>query len=133
MRLRWWRKICNAAYLPRAFRSELRLGERALAADLGFDGGEDVRYRTGVLHVGLAELPPSDNPKVAGPVPHDCEARVRPKDDPGRAGGRPRPARKGAILAGRLDFLVTRQHTVVWPASGTNPTNPATLWPRLRS
>src|SRR5689334_24775407 len=28
------------------------------------------------------------------------------KDDPGRAGGRPRPARKGAMLAGPLDFLI---------------------------
>ena len=32
------------------------------------------------------------------------------KDDPGRAGGRPRLARKGAILASQIDFLVTAQH-----------------------
>ena len=39
------------------------------------------------------------------------------KDDPGRAGGRPRPARKGAMLAGPLDFLI-ETHSISLSGSG---------------
>ena len=51
-------------------------------------------------------LPARYRTVVAGPVPCICAVRARPQDDPGRAGGRPRPARKGAMLAGPSDIHV---------------------------
>src|SRR5262249_1751258 len=50
-----------------------------------------------------------------GPVPLTRYGPHR-KDDPGRAGGRPKPARKGAMLAGQHDIRVFTKHSSQAPS-----------------
>ncbi len=61
--------------------------------------------------VGVAPRPGNDAERAWWARTARDAVRARPQDDPGRAGGRPRPTRKGAMLAGPSDIRVVAKHS----------------------